>query len=288
MKLALGTVQFGLPYGVANASGQPSLTDVAAILDCASDAGMNMLDTAAAYGESESVLGKLGVQQWQVVTKLPAIPSDCQDVSKWVRESFATSLQRLGVNALHGLLLHRPSQLLGPAGAELAHSLQGLRAQGQVRRIGVSVYGPAELEALYGRMSIDLVQAPYNVLDRSLKTSGWLQRLKDEGVEVHTRSAFLQGLLLMHAEARPPRFSRWNELWRSWESWLRQTGQSPQAAALGFALAEPGIDKVVVGVDNVDHLRQLLEAARALPIQPPAELASNDPQLINPSTWNQA
>lgn len=286
MKLALGTVQFGVPYGVANTQGMPDRQAVTRMLACAETAGIDLLDTAAAYGDSEATLGSIGVRNWRVVTKLSAVPDDCADVAGWVRASLACSLERLGLSKVYGLLLHRPAQLLGQHGPAIAQAMQSMRDEGLVQKIGVSVYGPAELDSISGKMPLDLVQAPFNLLDRSLQMSGWLERLKEGGCEVHTRSAFLQGLLLMDKATRPQRFERWDALWQCWHAWLRDSQQTPQAAALGFVLAQPGIDRVVVGVDSVDHLQQLLAASRQPFIAPPPSLASDDPELVNPSMWN--
>src|SRR5688572_16931975 len=112
MRLALGTVQFGVPYGIANQSGQPSEEDVAMVVSRAWKGGLRTLDTAIAYGDSERRLGRVGVQHWHIVTKLPAVDKDCTDVEAWVRTAVAGSLERLRVPRLHGLLLHRPEQLL--------------------------------------------------------------------------------------------------------------------------------------------------------------------------------
>ena len=112
MKLALGTVQFGLDYGVANTSGRVTVQEAGAILQSALAYGLDTLDTAIAYGESEAVLGQLGIQRWNTVTKLPAVPDDCQDVAQWVQEQIQQSINRLGVSQLHGVLLHRRIDLI--------------------------------------------------------------------------------------------------------------------------------------------------------------------------------
>ena len=287
MKLALGSVQFGLNYGVANTSGQVSSEVAEAILQHAQQTGIDTLDTAIAYGESESVLGHIGVQAWKVVTKLPAVPDGCADVSQWVKAQAQDSLNRLGLNSLHGLLLHRPSQLLEGIGVELYAALHSLKAHGLVANVGVSVYGPAELDALCGRYAFDLVQAPLNILDRSLVDSGWAQRLKDDGVEVHTRSAFLQGLLLIPKEKRHAKFERWKDIWSVWDQWLAETGLSPLQACLRFANALDCIDRVVVGVDNLAQLEEIIAAAAGmLPSLPQFKILQDD-RLVNPAAWNQ-
>lgn len=261
MKLALGTVQFGLDYGVANTSGRIALEEAKSILQLASESGMDTLDTAIAYGDSETVLGQLGVQPWNVVSKLPGVPEDCRDVALWVRQQVKGSLSRLGVSRLYGLLLHRPGQLLEKTGAALYEALQSLKADGVVCKTGISVYGPAELDALFDKYHFDLIQAPFNILDRGLVESGWAARLKSAGVEVHTRSAFLQGLLLMSSEQRPSKFDRWQSVWQELASWLQGAGLTPLQACLQYAASQPNIDRVVVGVDKSAQLEEIIRAA---------------------------
>ena len=285
-RLALGTVQFGGPYGIANHRGQVSRQDAADILALAAAAGLNTLDTAIAYGQAEDTLGEVGVPQWHVVSKLPAIP-ECQgDVSCWVYESVADLLQRLRIPRLRGLLLHRSQDLAGPHGEALHQALMALKTRGMVEKIGVSIYAPEELDVLWSRIPLDLVQAPLSIVDRRLATSGWLKRLSDAGTEVHVRSVFLQGLLLMESSRRPAQFSRWQTLWEAWDRWLDSHALTPLQACLGFALSHSTVDRVVVGVDNVTQLQEILAAVGAAPVVPLDALASEDLDLINPSRWN--
>ncbi len=208
-RLALGTVQFGLPYGIANQTGQISRDEAAAILNHAWAMGLDTLDTAIAYGGSEARLGEIGVKQWRVISKLPAVPESVTDVAAWVENSVNGSLERLNIPMLRGLLLHCSRQLLGVRGDTLYRALAAIKDEGKVEKIGVSIYGPEELDALWPHYQFDLVQAPFNVIDRRLATSGWLKRLHQAGIEVHVRSVFLQGLLLMDTANRPVSFNRW-------------------------------------------------------------------------------
>jgi len=285
-RLALGTVQFGLPYGVANESGQVSHIEAGAILEHAWAAGIDTLDTAIAYGQSEQRLGEIGIDNWHVVTKLPTMPDACTMVRDWVQESVRSSLHRLRISRLHGLLLHRSQQLLEPQGEELYAALLELKEQGCVEKIGVSIYDPEELDNLYPHFKLDLVQAPFNVLDRRLDASGWLARLYRAGTEVHVRSVFLQGLLLMGAMQRPKKFDRWMPLWNDWSRWLEEQEVTPLQACLGFALSQQEIGRVVVGVDNKKQLQEILAAAELEVPLPPDFLQSDDLDLINPSRWD--
>jgi len=286
MRLALGTVQFGLQYGIANQAGQMSRDQARSMLMLAADQGIDTLDTAIAYGESETRLGELGVGSFKTITKLPAFPEGLADVTSWVQSQVHSSMGRLGVSTLYGLLLHRSEQLLGLQGSALFQALQALKASGKVQKIGVSIYSPRELDAIYPAFPLDLVQAPFNLVDRRLQSSGWLQRLKAAGVEVHTRSAFLQGLLLMPVAERPTKFSAWSEIWASWQHWLVGRNISPAQACLGFALAQPDIDRVVVGADSLKQLQQLIDAASAPVLSDFPDLDCDDEALINPSQWS--
>ena len=284
-RLALGTVQFGLPYGVANSSGRVSKSAAGRMLQVARGAGMDTLDTAVAYGESERLLGELGVAGWRVVSKLPPLPDGEKSVAGWVDHVMRESLNRLGVPNLHAVLLHRPTDLLGSRGDRLYDALVSLKTSGRATSFGVSVYSPDEIEVLASRFKFDVVQAPFNVFDRRLETSGWLRRLKDLGVEVHTRSVFLQGLLLMTPGTRPIHFNRWQPLWQRWDEWLAETGANPVHACLAFALERHDIDRVLVGFDTLSQLEEALAALDTVAALPPGDLYSDDAELLNPSRW---
>ncbi len=287
MKLALGSAQFGLKYGVANTEGQVFLREAALILQTAHAQGVRMVDTAIAYGDSEVTLGEAGVTDWEVVSKLPEMPvSICgaSAVSHWVDQHVMASLDRLKVSALYGLLLHRPQQLLGEQGNNLYNALLSLKEKGWVRKIGVSIYRPDELPALVANMDLDLVQAPLNILDQSLLQSGWADRLHALGVELHVRSAFLQGLLLMSDANRPAKFNAWSSVWSAWSSWLQAHGLSPLEACLRFVYQVPAVSRVVVGVDSLSHLQEILQV-KEIPLPSLPKWGALDARLTNPAQW---
>ena len=286
-RLALGTAQFGLNYGIANQAGQVLVNDAATILDCAAVAGLDTLDTAIAYGDSEERLGQIGVNQWQIVSKLPQLPDQSQDVSAWVRASVIGSLERLKVSCLGGLLLHHPADLLGSKGDALYAAMAELKSLGVVKKIGISIYQPDELDTLPERMTFDVVQAPFNIIDRRLIYSGWLSRLRDLGVELHVRSVFMQGLLLMPGALRPAKFQRWQPLWDEWERWLSVHQLTPLEACLRYALSFNEIRRVIVGVDTPGQLKGIMTAASGNFPPVPVGLQSTDVALLNPSNWHQ-
>ncbi len=286
-KIALGTVQFGLDYGVANEVGQVDQYEAKRILCLAEENGVDVLDTAIAYGASEEVLGKACVDGFRIVTKLPTLSADQSNIDRWVRNQVKASLRRLGQKKLYGLLLHRSEDLSGSKGEQLIKALADLKNDDVVQKIGVSIYSPDELEVIYKKMKIDLVQAPLNVVDRRLQSSGWLDRLKDDGVEIHTRSAFLQGLLLMEQIKIPQKFSRWSSLWDQWHQHLKRSGISALAASLAYPISLDRVDRVIVGVDSAEQLGEILLAAQNLAdIFDTSFMRSTDLDLINPFNWD--
>ena len=282
-RLALGTAQFGLAYGLNNQAGQPSPTEVAAVLAAAQAAGLTLLDTAAAYGNSEARLGELAGDNstFELITKLSAGPP------AQVAQHLADSLARLRRPQLYGVLFHA----FGPLQAEPAawQALQAARAAGQVARIGVSLYHPHEAEWLLAQgWDVDLVQVPYNVLDQ--RFAAVLPALAARGMEVHVRSAFLQGLLLREPEALPAFFQPLAPKIKRLRTLVAEAGVPLPAALLLFAAYAPGVARAVVGVDSVANLHENLAAASYLAaaerLRPAlATLAELTDTFILPYAW---
>ena len=286
MKLALGTVQFGLDYGIANTTGKVDYDEIKNILSLAMYHNIDVLDTAIGYGDSEKLLGNAGIDDWNIVTKLPEIDSNCLNIASWVDSQINKSLLNLNMGSLYGILLHRPTQLLGDIGDVLWSSIKNVKKSGLIQKIGFSVYSPDELDKLWNAGFVpDIVQAPYNVFDRRLKDSGWLKKLNANKIEVHTRSVFLQGLLLMPSDKRPKYFGKWNKLFNEWDLWLNTNNINGLEAALNFALSEDLIDKVIVGVDSKDQLNEITSASKNRTLDIPEFFNTSDEMLINPSFW---
>ena len=284
-KLALGTAQFGLAYGLANETGKVSSDTVQQLLKVASAFNITMLDTAIAYGDSEQVLGLHNLAKFEITSKLPAVPSNCLNVEEWIVEQTVSSLKRLSTDKLNGLLLHRPDQLLESNGEKIYKSMLRLKEQGTVDKIGVSIYGPDELSELIKRFDFDVIQAPMNILDRRMENTGMLKQLKKTGVAIHIRSAFLQGLLLMPSEKIPVYFTPWASLIKQYHHWLNQQGISPLQACLSYLNQYSDIDKIIVGVDSIWQLKQIAAAIDTPITDIPDCLQSVDEGLINPSRW---
>ena len=278
-RLCLGTVQFGMVYGIAGLADGVPPGEAHAILEAASAAGITRLDTAPGYGDIEERLANLcrGLD-FAIITKIPALPQGA-DPAAFVTASLDTSRQRLG-ERLAGVLFHGPADLAGPQGEALWRAASAWCARAGLP-LGTSAYGPDEVQALAARFPLAACQIPGNALDQRLRgLPGGLP-----GVEITLRSVFLQGLLLMdpaHASRRLPAAAA---ALARWHGWCAQQGLAPLDAALGLAKGLPGVAFCAVGVDSVAQFEAIANAwDTAAALQAP-ELATIDPQIIDPRVW---
>ncbi len=282
MELALGTVQFGLRYGVAGRATAVPEAEVRSILASAHALGVRVLDTAAAYGDIEARLaGLAGGHAFRIVSKLAPLPPGMTgaDVGRWAAQAVARARERLG-ERLGALLFHRAEDLLDAQGERLWNAcLQQVAGDGIA--LGVSCYAPATLAQVRERFPVALAQLPGNALDQRLRAAPGAVA----GVEIHLRSIFLQGLLLLPEAAAAARVPAAAAMLARWHAWCRERALEPLSAALGVAKGLPGVHQFVVGVDSLEHLEAIASAWRsAEPIKAP-ELAVDDDAVVDPRRW---
>lgn len=285
-RIVLGGAQLGLPYGILNGGETLSREEVARILNTAVDHGIDSIDTAIAYGQSESIIGETSQNRFNIISKLPPLPVDVSNVSEWVHSQVQGSLSRLKCTSLDALLLHRPQDLTGAQGAELYAAIGSLMAEKMIHRFGVSIYSPDDLEGIIGTFDIHVVQAPLNVFDRRIL--GVTDQLSALNIEVHARSVFLQGVLIASPKDRPQRFEPWSEHFALFDEWVRSSGVSAMACCLGFALQQPGIAKLVIGTTSAESLDEIMNSIPNSVLEVPTHLQSSVEQLIDPRFWNAA
>ena len=283
-KLILGTVQFGLNYGIANSEGKPDLSKVRSILRRAADHGIRVLDTAAAYGDSETVIGTLLGEDpalkrhFQVVSKIPPLPKDAspEQLRAFIGNSVDTSLRRLGLDSLYGILFHREED------APRLPVLQELKARGKVLHCGFSADGflPEDLSAA------EMIQVPGNVLDRR-----FIPFPGKKPAKLFVRSVYLQGLLMMPEEKIPSELSGVIPYRRKLTALAEKNGMSPAELYMRYLFSFPEIDGVLTGVDNPDQLDFNARMAESGPLEPEQlrEILDLIPDLpeawIRPKLW---
>lgn len=290
-RIGLGTAQFGLDYGIANSGGKTAQSEVTRILELARDRGLDTIDTATLYGNAETVLGEClpSDHNFRIVTKTPQFRTDRIDDShsRQITDSFHGSLKKMRQERLYGLMVHAVDDLLADGGERIYRAMLSLKETGCVERIGVSVYTGNQIDRILENYDIDLIQVPFNVFDQRLINSGHLKRLKENNVEIHARSAFLQGLLLMKPTQLPSNLSQWSQRLEHYRAVVAECELTPVQAALGFVLDHAEIDRVILGVCNRIQLEEICDAVQLnhIPLSKLAQFSNDDEFLLNPSNW---
>lgn len=286
-KLVLGTVQFGLNYGINNTSGKPGQQAVNEMLRAAYYAGIRCLDTAEAYGNAHEVIGAFHDnypdQKFNIITKLP------HHIDGSIAAKIEKYLAELNVNQLQGLLFHSYQTYADNKPA--LNLLDNYKRNNKVKYIGVSVYTNAQMADVMTDERIDIIQLPFNLFDNANQRGEILSEAKERGKTIHTRSAFLQGLFFTPVQSE----SKIAKLLADELSYIRQLSYnwsiSLQQIALNYCIQNPGIDNVLIGVDNLSQLQQNLnDAGISLPQQLIIEIDKikiQNVDLLNPSLWNQ-
>ena len=287
MKLAIGTVQFGIDYGISPSNNQVRPIEIKKILDFAYSNNIDLLDTAIAYGTSEKILGKVNVSNFKVVTKTRYFdnPQINDNDVKLLNKDFHQSLENLKKKSVYGVLIHNADDLLKPGAKKLIEQLQEFKKVGKIKKLGASVYNHTQLKFIVDNFDIDLVQLPFNILDRRMVNNGILSQLQKKGIEIHARSIFLKGLLLMSDKNRPDKFNRWGSLWKVWHEWLNDNQITALQASIRHAISMKELSKVLVGVETREQLEQIVVACEGTLPKLPLELYTNDVDLLNPSNW---
>ena len=295
LRLILGTAQLGLPYGIANRSGQPAMATATRLIEAAWEGGIRLFDTAQAYGSSEEALGlslrELGLAGQARIVSKPS-PTVSADDAQRVRGMAVASLGLLGIPALYGLMLHREEQLPlldGPFG----EALQRLAATGIVHKLGVSVYSPeAAIRALRHPL-VSLLQIPASLFDRRFEVAGVFALARELGKEVHVRSALLQGALCMKPEDLPVHLTPLAPALAEFRGLCAAHDLAPATLALAWALRRYPESFVLFGAESPEQVRQNLDmlgkADRILPTLAASLEPIMPPQvdtLLNPSLWN--
>jgi aryl-alcohol dehydrogenase-like predicted oxidoreductase len=271
-KIGLGTVQFGIPYGISNKSGQTSVAEVTSILNYAKEKGIDVLDTASAYGTSEEVLGQNNLEYFNIVSKF-LIQNNEQNISTQLH----ASLKLLNINSLYGYLAHRALDVVN--NPELWDELNKFKEKGFIKKIGFSFNEINEMEAvLAAGFTPDIIQIPFNYLDNRFQT--YMLDLKSKGCEIHTRSPFLQGLFFSDTSDLNPFFDEIKPILTQ----LQEYGNELPGMLLKHCIEKPFVDKVIFGVNTLAQLQENIKSmmnAKNLPLN---ERKVNESILI-PSKW---
>lgn len=280
-RIILGAASWGNSYGIANSSGMSS-QDLALLLSEASSAGVRAIDTAAAYGQSENLIGTVNFSRIPVYTKPRQQGLNPGNLRQRVEES----LSRLGEESIEGLTFHSPELLLTNA-QDIIPAIDSLVAEGRVNSWGVSVYEPTEALEIAANTSMHYVQAPANIFDQRFLDDEFLRQLENHGIRLQLRSIYLQGALLMSEDSLPSKLSGLRAYLRALEDVSQQVGVTRDVVALNFVAASAPNADLIVGVNSSTQLGELLASSReSLDVEKiPHFFSGIDRSLTDPRLW---
>lgn len=280
MKIVLGTVQFGINYGINNSTGKPNKEEVFSILDYAYDSGIREVDTADTYGDALEIIG-----EWQATRKkdLKVVSKIVLDSDSQFSEKLQINLERMSMKRIYGLYFHRFSDFLNFQDWD---QVQDCKEKKLIERFGVSVYGNDELKKVVDHPEIDIIQVPFNLFDQGQEKIELLLKAKENNKFIYVRSVYLQGLFFKRTNELTGNLIEFKEELIKLQSFCSQNKLDLSALALGFCLGLDFIDRVIIGVDNLSQLKINLELSRkTYPQLDLQQFNFKKLNLLNPSNW---
>lgn len=285
MKIALGTANFGQKYGLA---GKIIKSDkkIKKIIQFANNSKIKLIDTSNNYGSSETLLGNNNLKNFKIITKLKISNDEkkSNDLENIVFNKVEESLFKLNIKKLYAILLHESDDLKSNKRHKLIKVLKKLKKRNLVSKIGISIYNPKELNFIWPFWKPDIVQCPFNILDRRIYESGWLKKLKKNKTEIHVRSIFLQGLLLQNEKSMPRKFKKWKNIFKKWDNYCKKENISKIQGCINFIKSFKKISFVIIGFEDIKQVKNIIsyfENDR----KSYTTIACNDIRLIDPRLW---
>lgn len=282
-KIILGTVQFGLNYGINNSEGKPSENKVFDLLDAAADLKIDTLDTADGYGESQEIIGRYLVargKKFKILSKFTLSES-----SDSVEGQYRKTLQTLNLSRIEGYSFHRPQDFLKTIETENWSEIKAKYGM----KLGVSLYSLEDLQHVLKAPHIDIVQLPFNLFDSTLEKQAILSELRAQGKVIHIRSAFLQGLFHMDALRLPSHLLSFAGPLLKIKSIAQEAQLTIEELALGYLNSFDFIDQIVLGVDNIQQLQSNIRSSGTiLSLETLSKIKAIqilEPKLLNPANW---
>jgi aryl-alcohol dehydrogenase-like predicted oxidoreductase len=282
-KISLGTAQFGINYGINEK--KINFKEIKKIINYSNKIKIKKIDTAIAYGKSEKILGSFSLKNWRITTKIPAYRVSYGDPEKWAKNQINNSLNSLRVKRLHGVLFHNTNDLFNSNGKKIYKALLNLKKRGLIKKIGISIYDFKNLNKILKIFKIDIVQVPFNIIDRRLLKSSLLDLQKKNKIELQVRSIFLQGLLFKNLKYKNLKFNRFTKIWTALHNWLYNNKYNLLDVCINDCLRY-NFDSIIIGFENLNHLKRIINYKKINNLRLPVSFSSNKNSLINPTKWN--
>ena len=283
--LCLGSANFGFNYGI-NKKEAINNKDLKKLLNYAGKNNISFIDTAINYKNSEKKIGIFNKYNFKIVTKLPLIPKKIVNVENWIINKIQESCYKLKTKSLYGLLIHDTKVLKNKKRSrKIYQAFDYLLKKKIVKKIGLSVYDPIELDLFFKEYNYQIVQIPINIFDRRLISSGWGKKLFKKDIEIFARSIFLKGLLLKDADKIPKEFSRWNKKFITFEKLVKKKKINKVEACIRFVKSFKEVKKIIFGVNNVEQLKENIIFFNKNKMLFPTNLNINSGKILDPRKW---
>jgi len=284
-KIILGSANFDQIYGIKKNFIKKS--EIKKLFDLALKNKIKTIDTSPLYNKSEKIIGLLNNNRFKIISKIPKPPKNIkrENIKKWLKQNVMISLKNLKIKKFECLLLHNANSLLCKNGDEIYKGIRNMKINGFTSKIGVSIYDFNVLDKILKKFKFNLIQAPFNILDQRLVEKGWLKKLKKRKIEVHARSIFLQGILLLKHNQLPKKLIKLSKKLMVWENWLKKNKFSSLQVCLSFVLNQRQLDGIVVGYNNTNQLNQILKLKQIKNNFSLPNLNIKDKKLIDPREW---
>jgi aryl-alcohol dehydrogenase-like predicted oxidoreductase len=283
-RICIGSANFGLNYGYKKK--KLNKKKIKMIIDYSYKMGINYIDTATSYGNAHKILGDLQSKKFNFVTKLPLPPKKTKSLKNWCISTIIKAKKKLKIDHIYGLLIHDTKILENKNNAnEIYEALNILKKKKIINKVGLSIYDPTELDCYFNTYKFQIIQFPFNIFDRRILNSGWLQKLSKKKVELHARSVFLQGLLLIELEKIPKKLKKWNKYFLKLNKFVEKKNISKKRACISFVRKYKTIDKFVIGISDLDQLKENLTLFGDKIIKIPSNLEVKSQKLLNPKMW---
>jgi len=285
-KIIIGSANFNQIYGIRKNFIKKN--EVKKIFNLAYKNTVKTIDTSPLYKESEKIIGSLNNKRFKIISKIPNPPKGIkkENIENWLKQNIITSLKNLKIKKFECLLIHNANCLLSKNRNEIYQGIKTMKANGFTNKIGVSIYDFNILNKILTKFKFDLIQAPFNVLDQRLVEEGWLKKLKKRKIDVHVRSIFLQGILLLKYKQLPKKLKKLSKKFMLWENWLKKNKFNPLQVCVEFVLKQHQLDGVVIGFNNNNQLNQILKLKKKRNNYLLPNLAIKDKKLIDPRKWS--
>jgi aryl-alcohol dehydrogenase-like predicted oxidoreductase len=280
-KIIIGTANFGLSYGI-----KPKKIinkEILKILNYSSKIGIDTIDTAKNYGNSENIIGKHNGNKFKIISKLPKLDKKIKNVNLHIEKLILDTLKKLKCRSIYAILIHDPETLMNKNGKKIFNILQQLKQRGLITKIGVSIYDFSQINFLIKKYNLDILQVPFNIVDRRLIEKKILEKLNKKHIEIHIRSIFLKGLLLK--KNPPKKFIKWKNIWLSLKRYKKNSELKNLTYCIQFVKKYSKIDRIIIGVDTLGQFKEIIKEFKTKRKISIPNISSNDKKLINPSLW---